>query len=111
VRRLAQALDHLWRRPAQGRAGPHARSRHRTGKDPRFFVEPDMADQGPGSMPMRHCTEQAPASGFTSLELAATMAGVPLYMAHGFVPVHQPNLSLADGRVTIPLTPMRKAIG
>lgn len=76
-----------------------------------FFVDPGMERQGLGSMLMRHCTEQALAAGFTALELTATMPGVPLYMAHGFVPVHDLSLSLAGGRVALPLTLMRKAIG
>lgn len=76
-----------------------------------FFVDPDMARRGLGSMLMRHCTEHALAAGFTSLELTATMPGVPLYTAHGFAPVHAVNLALSGGRVAVPLTLMRKAIG
>jgi GNAT superfamily N-acetyltransferase len=76
-----------------------------------FFVDPGMERQGLGSMLMRHCTGQALAAGFTSLELTATMPGVPLYRAHGFVPVHDVNLSLDGGQVAAMLTLMRKAIG
>jgi len=76
-----------------------------------FFVDPGMARQGLGSMLMRHCTGQALAAGFTSLELTATMPGVPLYTAHGFVPVHDLSLALAGGQVAVALTLMRKRIG
>ena len=76
-----------------------------------FFVDPDMARRGLGSLLMQHCTGHALAAGFTALELTATMPGVPLYRAHGFVPVHDLSLSLGGGRVTAPLTLMRKAIG
>jgi GNAT superfamily N-acetyltransferase len=76
-----------------------------------FFVDPGVERRGLGSMLMQHCTGQALAAGFTSLELTATMPGVPLYAAHGFVPVHGLNLSLAGGQVAVPLTLMRKAIG
>ena len=76
-----------------------------------FFVDPGMERRGLGSMLMRHCTEQALAAGFTSLELTATMPGVPLYTAHGFVPVRDLSLSLGGGQVMVPLTLMRKAIG
>jgi hypothetical protein len=62
-------------------------------------------------MLMQHCTEHALAAGFTSLELTATMPGVPLYTAHGFVPMHDLSLSLGGGQVTVPLVLMRKAIG
>lgn len=76
-----------------------------------FFVDPGMERRGLGSMLMRHCTTQALAAGFTSLELTATMPGVPLYEAHGFLPVHDIGLALGGGRVAVPLTLMRKAIG
>lgn len=76
-----------------------------------FFVDPGMARMGLGSMLMRHCTGHALAAGFTSLELTATMPGVPLYTAHGFVPVRDMSLSLTGGKVMVPVTLMRKAIG
>lgn len=76
-----------------------------------FFVDPDMARRGLGSMLMQHCTTCARAAGFTALELTATMPGVPLYTAHGFAPVHDLHLALGDGRIGVPLTLMRKAIG
>lgn len=76
-----------------------------------FFVEPGMERLGLGSMLMRHCTESALAAGFTALELTATMPGVPLYMAHGFVPVHDLTVLLDGGRVALPFRLMRKAIG
>jgi len=76
-----------------------------------FFVDPGLARRGIGSLLMRHCTEHALAAGFTSLELTATMPGVPLYMAHGFVPVQDLSLRLGGGKVLVPLTLMRKTIG
>jgi GNAT superfamily N-acetyltransferase len=76
-----------------------------------FFVDPGMERRGLGSLLMRHCTGHALAADFTSLELTATMPGVPLYKAHGFVPVHDLSLSLGGGQVAVPLTLMRKAIG
>lgn len=75
-----------------------------------FFVDPELKRQGLGSMLMQHCTEQALAAGFTTLELTATMPGVPLYAAHGFVQVRDLHLSLAGGQVAVPLTLMRKGI-
>jgi GNAT superfamily N-acetyltransferase len=76
-----------------------------------FFVDPGMERMGLGSMLMQHCTGHALAAGFTSLELTATMPGVPLYTAHGFVPVHDLSLLLGGGQVTVPLTLMSKVIG
>lgn len=76
-----------------------------------FFVDPGMERLGLGSMLMRHCTECALAAGFASLELTATMPGVPLYRAHGFAPVHELRLALEDGQVAVPFTLMRKTLG
>lgn len=76
-----------------------------------FFVDPGMERQGLGSMLIHHCTQHALTAGFTSLELTATMPGVPLYTAHGFAPVQDLSLSLGAGHVAVPLTLMRKAIG
>jgi len=76
-----------------------------------FFVDPGMERRGLGSMLMQHCSGHALAAGFTSLELTATLSGVPLYTAHGFLPVHDLSLSLAGGQVAVPLKLMRKAIG
>ncbi|QJD99134.1 GNAT family N-acetyltransferase [Massilia forsythiae] len=75
-----------------------------------FFVDPGMARLGLGSMLMRHCSAQALAAGFAALELTATMPGVPLYTAHGFVPVHDLSLALGGGQVAVNLTLMRKAL-
>jgi len=74
-----------------------------------FFVEPAMARQGLGRMLMRHCQRQAAAAGFTSLELAATMPGVPLYLAGGFE-ISEPFEITLPGDVKVPLARMRKAI-
>jgi hypothetical protein len=50
-------------------------------------------------------------AGFYTPELTATLPGVPLYTAHGFMPVHDLGLSLGGGQVALPLRLMRKAIG
>jgi GNAT superfamily N-acetyltransferase len=75
-----------------------------------FFVEPAMARQGLGRMLMRHCQQQAADAGFHVMELAATMPGVPLYLAAGFGVVERFEIDLPD-QVKVPLARMRKAIG
>jgi GNAT superfamily N-acetyltransferase len=75
-----------------------------------FFVDPGMERRGLGTMLMAHCTAQARAAGFAMLELTATMPGVPLYLAHGFVAQHSFELPLSGGQVPVPLTLMRKPI-
>lgn len=74
-----------------------------------FFVEPSAARQGLGSMLMRHCERQALAAGFTSLELAATLPGVPLYLASGFAVTEEFHLDL-PGDIKLPLARMRKRL-
>jgi GNAT superfamily N-acetyltransferase len=74
-----------------------------------FFVDPMAARQGLGRKLLNHCAEQAAAGGFHTLELAATMPGVPLYLACGFTEIERFEITL-PGPVQVPLTRMRKAI-
>lgn len=74
-----------------------------------FFVEPSMARQGLGRMLMEHCQRQAAVAGFTTMELAATMPGVPLYLASGFELAERFQIDLPDD-IQVPLARMRKTI-
>jgi N-acetylglutamate synthase-like GNAT family acetyltransferase len=74
-----------------------------------FFVEPSAARQGLGRLLLQHCTDAAAEAGFHTLELAATLPGVPLYLACGFSEVDTFEITL-PGPVQVPLTRMRKAI-
>lgn len=75
-----------------------------------FFVDPAFARRGIASLMMRTAEQAALAEGFKSLELMATLPGVPLYKALGFVATGTHAERLDDGSV-IPFVPMRKAIG
>lgn len=75
-----------------------------------FFVEPSAARQGLGRLLLNHCSDAAAAGGFRTLELAATMPGVPLYLACGFTVVERFEINL-PGNVSVPLAKMRKTIG
>lgn len=74
-----------------------------------FFVDPSAARQGLGRLLLKHCGDAAADAGFRTLELAATMPGVPLYRACGFSEIDTFELEL-PGPVRVPLTRMRKAI-
>jgi GNAT superfamily N-acetyltransferase len=74
-----------------------------------FFVDPSAARRGLGRMLLRHCTDAAAAGGFRTLELAATMPGVPLYLACGFEVVEPFEITL-PGPIQVPLARMRKGI-
>jgi len=94
---------------------------HKSGPDPlldpatqaarirAFFVDPSVPRPGLGRMLMRHCEHEAAAAGFRLMELAATMPGVPLYLACGFEEIEDFSLAL-PGNVAVPLTRMRKRI-
>ena len=74
-----------------------------------FFVDPSAARQGLGRLLLTHCTDAAAAGGFHTLELAATMPGVPLYLACGFEVAERFEITLPD-QVQVPLARMRKSI-
>ena len=74
-----------------------------------FFVAPHMARRGLGRELMQHCSAQAALAGFGALELAATMPGVPLYLASGFSVIEDIRLTL-PGPVEVALARMRRSI-
>lgn len=51
-----------------------------------FFVDPQAARQGIGTLLLSHCEAQARAHGFRRFELMATLPGVRLYAARGYRP-------------------------
>jgi GNAT superfamily N-acetyltransferase len=73
-----------------------------------FFVHPQWARRGIGMMILRECERAAARAGFTTMELIATLAGVPLYTAGGFRAVERFEIMLANGR-QMPVVRMRKA--
>ena len=74
-----------------------------------FFVAPERARQGIGSMLLRASMRAAAAAGFRDAELVATLPGEHLYAAHGFVAVERIDAPLPDG-LTIPFVRMRRAL-
>lgn len=62
-----------------------------------FFVAPEAARRGIGRRLLAACEEAARQAGFRSLELMATLPGVPFYRALGFVPVENVTDTLPDG--------------
>lgn len=74
-----------------------------------FFVAPGAARQGLGRKLLEHCEAQAKAAGFHALELAATLPGVPLYLAAGYELSGKFELDLPGG-IQVPLARMHKAI-
>ena len=75
-----------------------------------FFVHPDWARRGIGSMVLRACEQAAVSEGFTRLEMGATLTGAALYTAHGYAATGQIAVPLPDGR-TLPVIRMEKTMG
>jgi GNAT superfamily N-acetyltransferase len=75
-----------------------------------FFVDPSYARHGIGAALLARCEAEATAHGFRQFELMATLPGVRLYQARGYVagPAIQHSLS---PELAIEFVPMRKVLG
>jgi GNAT superfamily N-acetyltransferase len=74
-----------------------------------FFVHPDWVRRGIGSMILDACERAAIAAGFTRFEMGATLTGVPLYRAKGYVPLEHVSVPLKNGE-SLPIVRMEKRI-
>ena len=74
-----------------------------------FFVHPDWARQGIGTMILDACEAAAKAAGFRRLEMGATLSGVPFYAAKGYAALEQVNVPLAENQ-SLPIVRMAKTI-
>jgi GNAT superfamily N-acetyltransferase len=57
---------------------------HDAAKIRAFFVHPEWARRGIGSLILAACEHAAFDAGFTRLEMGATLTGVPFYRARGY---------------------------
>jgi len=74
-----------------------------------FFVDPRFARRGLGRRLLEHCAGEAEREGFRTLELMATLPGVPLYTALGFGPLEEAAPVLPDG-VALPMVRMARPV-
>jgi GNAT superfamily N-acetyltransferase len=74
-----------------------------------FFIHPAWARRGIGSMILEACENAAQATGFTRFEMGATLTGVPLYQARGYVARENLEVPLANGE-TLPIVRMEKCV-
>jgi len=74
-----------------------------------FFVHPDHARKGIGKHIINVCEAAAQANGFTSFELGATLPGVPLYKAMGYLEGDRVDALLPDGEV-LGIVKMKKVL-
>jgi GNAT superfamily N-acetyltransferase len=74
-----------------------------------FFVDPGAARRGIGSRILEHCESEARAHGFSHAELMATLPGVKLYAARGYIGAAMVHYDVGLGE-TIEFIPMRKLL-
>jgi GNAT superfamily N-acetyltransferase len=73
-----------------------------------MYTHPDFTRRGVGRLILELCESAARAENFIHAELMATMAGVPLYRASGYLTVA--DVSDASGGTPVPLMRMRKRL-
>jgi GNAT superfamily N-acetyltransferase len=74
-----------------------------------FFVHPDWARRGIGSLILQACEDAATAAGFTRLEMGATLSGVAFYKAKGYLEIENQQVPLSNGEV-LPIVKMAKEV-
>ena len=74
-----------------------------------FFVDPHHARRGIGTLLLERCEKEARGHGFSQVELMATLPGVKLYAARGFVGAAMVHFDVGAGE-TIEFIPMRKVL-
>lgn len=73
-----------------------------------MYTAPAFVRRGVARLILRVCEEAAAAEGFHAVELAATLAGEPLYLASGYRPLER--IADTSGGVPVPLIRMRKEL-
>jgi len=72
-----------------------------------YFVSPDYARRGIGTMIYMKCEEEARRHGFEKFELMATLPGVTFYEFHGFI-AGEPISYKLKKKLSIEFVPMKK---
>jgi GNAT superfamily N-acetyltransferase len=106
-----------WSRRATLFGGDHTAGRDAHLLDPRvdaarvraMYTHPDFTRRGVGRLILTLCENAAAAEGFTRMQLHATLAGLPLYLAYGFEPLEE--VTIDSGGVPITCVHMVKRVG
>ncbi len=73
-----------------------------------FFVHPDWARRGLGTLLLETCENAAKAAGFTAFEMGSTLTGVALYKLRGYHVVEPIAVPLRNGEA-LPVVRMAKS--
>jgi GNAT superfamily N-acetyltransferase len=106
-----------WSRRATLFGGDHSAGRDAALLDPKrdaarvraMYTHPDYTRRGVGRLILSLCEDAAAQAGFARVELAATMAGVPLYRACGYCDIEAFESDTPSG-VRVPLIRMDKGL-
>jgi N-acetylglutamate synthase-like GNAT family acetyltransferase len=74
-----------------------------------FYVHPNSARRGLGSLILTACETAARAAGFRRIELVATLPGEPLYLSRGYKKLEPMELETPDGE-SLPAFLMSKSL-
>jgi GNAT superfamily N-acetyltransferase len=70
---------------------------HDAAKIRAFFIHPDWARRGVGTLILQACEDAARAAGFTRYEMGATLTGAKLFSVKGYVAVKPISIPLVNG--------------
>jgi GNAT superfamily N-acetyltransferase len=82
---------------------------HDAAKIRAFFVLPQWSRRGIGTLILEACERAAIATGFTRLEMGATLSGVPFYRAKGYAEIENQRAPLSNGEM-LPIVRMAKDV-
>ena len=82
---------------------------HDAAKIRAFFVHPQWARRGIGTLLLAACERAARAAGFTRLEMGSTLTGVAFYRAQGYAALENLQAPLSSGEM-LPIVRMAKEI-
>lgn len=72
-----------------------------------FFIHPDWARRGIGTVLLEACENAAKSAGFRRFEMGATLTGAKLFRARGYIPVKNLAVPLLNGE-SLPIIHMEK---
>ncbi len=74
-----------------------------------FFIHPNWARRGIGTLILEQCEKAATAAGFNRFEMGATLTGVPLYKARGYTALENLEVPMGEG-LSLPIIRMEKRL-